>query len=469
MISRADIACLNDLMTAGSILPGHPIEIADDRVLPFTRAFAWALRIGFALVPCGAIAYLYFSGDPALRFIDYGFHETAIGVAISLSAFVSYVTWRCYRSSGEPFLRWLAQGMTGFTIVYLPHGVLTRTADHHLMRFLLYGPTSRIVMVTCLFVGLLRYGASADTPEQRHSLGPIWSGMLLFALMDLLVAVAADNPTTYGTWLRIVSEGGTIALSLICIGIIFWRGISAPLMLLYVLAMAMFAQSSLSFLLAKPWDHQWWLAHAIFAGGFFILSYGVLQAFHTTRAFATVYSQEEMMRRLEGANADLERLAATDALTGAANRRHFFSRLREELAKAERATEPLSLLMMDIDFFKAVNDRYGHQAGDATLVTFVERTRNILRMPDVLGRLGGEEFSALLVGSSLAQATTIAERIRATVEEAPIDLHDCQLRVTVSIGVAEFGLDGSSIEDVIATADARLYHAKELGRNRVVS
>jgi diguanylate cyclase (GGDEF)-like protein len=233
--------------------------------------------------------------------------------------------------------------------------------------------------------------------------------------------------------------------------------------------MAFFAQSSLSFLLAKPWDHQWWLAHAIFAGGFFILSYGILQAFHTTRAFATVYSQEEMMRRLEDANADLERLAATDALTGAASRRYFLNRLREELAKAERTLEPLSLLMMDIDHFKTVNDRYGHQAGDATLVTFVERMRDVLRVPDVLGRLGGEEFCALLVGSSLTQATTVAERIRAAVEAGSIELDNGELQITVSIGVAEFGSDGTSIEAVIGAADDRLYRAKAQGRNCVVS
>ena len=456
-------------MTAVSAFPGDPFEIADNRVLRYTRAFVWVLRICFALVPSAAIAYLYVSGNPALRFVDYGFHEIAIGVAISLSAFVSYVTWRCYRSSGEPLLRWMAQGMTGFTLVYLPHGVLTRTADHHLLRFLLYGPASRIVMVTCLFIGLLRYGAPADTLEQRRSLAPIWRGVLLFALIDLVVAVAADSPTTYGVWLRLVAENGTIALALVCVAIILWRRISAPLMLLYVLAMAFFAQSSLSFLLAKPWDHQWWLAHAIFAGGFFILSYGILQAFHTTRAFATVYSQEEMMRRLEDANADLERLAATDALTGAASRRYFLNRLREELAKAERTLEPLSLLMMDIDHFKTVNDRYGHQAGDATLVTFVERMRDVLRVPDVLGRLGGEEFCALLVGSSLTQATTVAERIRAAVEAGSIELDNGELQITVSIGVAEFGSDGTSIEAVIGAADDRLYRAKAQGRNCVVS
>jgi diguanylate cyclase (GGDEF)-like protein len=455
-------------MPTVSAIPNPQVAASEASLIPYTRAFESLLRVIYALVPSIAIAYLYFLGNPALRFIDYGIHEIAIGLAVSLSAFVSYVTWRCYRLSGEPFLRWLAQGMTGFTLVYLPHGVLTRTADCNLWRFLLYGPVSRIVMVACLAVALWHYGAPADSPERRRSLAPLWRGLLAFALLDAVVVLATQQPVTYGAWLRIGAEGGSLALSLLCIAAMMWRGLgSSPLMQLYLLAMAFFAQSSFSFFLARPWDHQWWLAHGIFAGGFLILSYGVIRAFHTTRTFATVYSQEEMMRRLEFANAELERLAATDSLTGAANRRHFLQRVDEELARAERSGEPLSLLMMDLDLFKAVNDRHGHQAGDATLVAFVNRTREILRLPDVLGRLGGEEFSALLVGSSSVQAASVAERIRGAMEQNPIQIAGGSLRVTVSIGVAEFGPDGTSVDSVLRAADERLYRAKGDGRNRV--
>ncbi len=129
----------------------------------------------------------------------------------------------------------------------------------------------------------------------------------------------------------------------------------------------------------------WWLAHAIFAGGFFLLSYGVVQAFHTTRSFATIYSQEEWMARLAAAmgrtesalqalkrtNQKLEHLAATDPLTGAANRRTFMRRIEAEIASAKREGESFSLLALDLDNFKAVNDRYGYQVGDEVLQGFV--------------------------------------------------------------------------------------------------
>jgi len=134
---------------AVSVVPGDPFEIADNRVLAYTRAFIWALRIGFALVPSAAIAYLYFSGNPALRFIDYGFHEIAIGVAISLSAFASYVTWRCYRSSGEPFLRWMAQGDDGLHVsVSTP-----RRADTHCRLLLLWLGIDEAPKITLIAIG----------------------------------------------------------------------------------------------------------------------------------------------------------------------------------------------------------------------------------------------------------------------------------------------------------------------------
>jgi diguanylate cyclase (GGDEF)-like protein len=454
-------------MESGFATLATPARNEPHRLLPFTRAFAWLLRIGFALIPSAAILYLEACGDHARRFIDYGFHEGAIAVAVTLSGFVSYVTWLCYRHSGEPFLRWVALGMTGFTLVYLPHGLLTRAADCNLWLFLLYGPASRIVMVACLFIGLLRYGAAPDSETMRRSFRPIALGIAAFAAIDVLVAAAANSPTVFGPGLRIAAEYGSILLVAVCMAIVLVRRIASPLMRLYQVSMIFFAQSCLSFILAKPWDHQWWLAHAIFAGGFFVLSYGLLQAFHTTRSFSTAYSQEEMMRRLEQANAELHRLAATDSLTGAANRRHFLARFEEELRRAQRGGAPLALLMMDLDYFKSVNDEHGHQAGDAVLVAFVQRAREVLRLPDLVGRLGGEEFAVLLPGSDAAQAAGVAERIRAAMEQ-PVELPHGSALVTTSIGIAQAGADGSCIEQIIKTCDERLYRAKAAGRNCVV-
>jgi two-component system cell cycle response regulator len=438
-------------------------------VMAITRAFEWMLRVAFALTPLLSILYLRAVTDPALRYVDHGFHEIAIAVAIGLSAFVSYVTWRCYFSSGEPLLRWVAQGLTGFTLVYLPHGALTRMADHNMWLFLLYGPVSRDLMAICLFIGLLHYGKPAATPHDRRSLAPVWHGLTLFIAIDVAVAVVAESPIAAQPWLRLVTESAALLLCLLGIGIILWRRIASPLMLIYALALALFAQSSLAFILGKPWNHLWWLAHAIFAGGFLVLSYGILRAFHTTRTLSGVYSQEAMMRQLEHANRELERLAAYDALTGAACRRHFFLCADAEVARAARNGEAVSLLMFDLDHFKRINDTFGHQAGDTVLTAVVAHARELLRRPDLIGRLGGEEFVVLLPQSNAAEAAIVGERIREAVQKLRIRFDGQTICITLSMGVAEFGSDGADIEQVIGAADKRMYAAKAAGRNRVIA
>ncbi len=438
-------------------------------VLALTRVMEWAMRVGFALVPLLGIVYLAVYQTADQVYVDHHFHEFAIAVAILLSGFVAYVTWRCYRYSGEPFLHWVAQGLTGFTVVYLPHGALTSMADHNMTLFLLFGPASRIVMAGCLFIGLLRWGWPHDPPARRGSSASFWRGIVVFLVVDALVAVIAYSPAAAHSIARLSMEGGALLLSITGILVILWRRIDTPLMWLYTIALAAFAQSSVAFLLAHAWDHQWWLAHLVFAAGFFVLSYGVIQAFHTTRAFSTVYSQTEMMRQLEEANVRLAELAATDPLTGVANRRHFLAHFTEELARRERSGESLALLVMDIDHFKQVNDRHGHAAGDVTLVAFAGRTRELLRPADLMGRIGGEEFCVLLPGVGREQAALVASRIREAMDNHPVSTSGAVLSVTVSIGVAEFGTDGESIESLMRTADERLYRAKAEGRNRVVS
>ena len=438
-------------------------------VLPFTRVYAFTLRLLLSIAPSTAIAYLYHFSPPMPRLVAHGFHEVAVVVAIVLSAFVSYITWRCYRYSGERFLFWVAQGLTGFTLVYLPHGILTRMSDCNLWLFLLFGPVSRVVMVSCLFMGIMNYDRPLDDASERSGMRTFWIGVGVFLLIDLGVVLVGLSSFAADAWLRKGMEGWAISLGLVGMGVVVWRRISSPLTQMYAIAMAVFAQASFSFILAKPWDHQWWLGHAISASGFFILSYGIVQAFHSTRSFSTVYSQEEMMRRLENANEELMRLATEDPLTGAANRRHFLRRCDEELARARRNGSRLSLLMIDFDLFKMVNDRYGHQGGDTALTTFVARSGKTLRGADLIGRFGGEEFVVLLPESSSAQAVVVAERIREGMEQ-PIALSGAtSVRVTVSIGVAEFGTDGDTVENLTHVADGRLYRAKEAGRNRVVS
>jgi diguanylate cyclase (GGDEF)-like protein len=170
----------------------------------------------------------------------------------------------------------------------------------------------------------------------------------------------------------------------------------------------------------------------------------------------------------ERLQADLDRQASQDPLTGALNRRAFSVLAQKELARARRNAQPLSLLMMDLDFFKQVNDQLGHGAGDDILCQFVKIAGSVLREEDIFCRFGGEEFVALLPGASASQALNVADRLRVIFcNEMAMDSQFAEslpFNVSVSVGGSEL-LDGDSIDTLLQRADVALYQAKDSGRN----
>ncbi|MGL6241619.1 diguanylate cyclase [Pseudomonas sp.] len=176
------------------------------------------------------------------------------------------------------------------------------------------------------------------------------------------------------------------------------------------------------------------------------------------------------LRRRHDAEHELAQLAATDALTGLANRRSLDQALRHEWFRAQRSGMPLSLLMIDADHFKAFNDRHGHQAGDEALRAVANVISAQIRRPaDLAARYGGEEFSVILAETDGAGARQIAEQIRKAVEQLPM-VEGADVPMTVSIGISTWTTATDiSLESLLFAADKALYQAKEGGRNRVVA
>jgi two-component system cell cycle response regulator len=164
---------------------------------------------------------------------------------------------------------------------------------------------------------------------------------------------------------------------------------------------------------------------------------------------------------------ETRRLASTDPLTGLLNRRAFGQWLAQETPRVARYDQELSVILLDIDHFKSVNDRYGHDAGDAALVHVARTVREVLRDADVVARWGGEEIVAALPHTDGAGARKACERVRRAIEALSINTSGATLSVTASLGVATLARD-ESIEALIARADAAMYRAKGTGRNRVV-
>ncbi len=167
------------------------------------------------------------------------------------------------------------------------------------------------------------------------------------------------------------------------------------------------------------------------------------------------------------AEAALVELSLHDALTGVANRRYFFERAGHEFDRTRRHSTPLSIAELDIDYFKAINDRYGHAAGDEVLKSIGSISQRLLRKVDLFARIGGEEFAVLLPDTNLEGARFQAERLRQAIANYRTTAGRCSVTCTVSIGVATLKSSDASIEDCLLRADLAMYRAKEKGRNRV--
>lgn len=203
----------------------------------------------------------------------------------------------------------------------------------------------------------------------------------------------------------------------------------------------------------EGWHHRAWQ----FALGYVLLAVLALLALRVQRA---TRRQREEMRQL----------ANTDTLTGIANRRHFVDVANREFGRARRYGHPLSVLMLDIDKFKTINDHWGHPTGDRVIQALARLTQSLIRGQDLCGRLGGDEFALILPETDSAGAQLIAERLRARAEASDTVSADdgSAVRFTVSIGIASLNAEDSSFDALLQRADKELYQAKQGGRNRSV-
>jgi len=184
------------------------------------------------------------------------------------------------------------------------------------------------------------------------------------------------------------------------------------------------------------------------------------------QSYRSVSARKEQLKQLKTA---AEKLARTDSLTGVPNRFALFEQGNCEFSRHQRYANTFSVMMLDIDHFKRVNDNFGHDVGDSVLSGLGELFNTCLRDTDTVGRIGGEEFVILLPQCNLDQANTLAERIRKNIEQHTFEAATAHLSITISIGLAQAGANTDSFPELLKLADNALYQAKHNGRNQVVS
>lgn len=198
----------------------------------------------------------------------------------------------------------------------------------------------------------------------------------------------------------------------------------------------------------------------------------IYKPFNALELLARVKNHLELKHtrdQLKQALIEIEKIAATDALTGVANRRQIISLAEREFTRVRRHQDDFSVFIMDIDHFKSINDTYGHDVGDIAIINVAKTTKNCVRNEDIFGRFGGEEFVAFLPSTNLEGALVLAERIRESISKDKLTIDGNNIIITVSIGVAIYRKTDANIDAMLKRADQALFKAKNLGRNRVVN
>lgn len=180
----------------------------------------------------------------------------------------------------------------------------------------------------------------------------------------------------------------------------------------------------------------------------------------------TALRLQENQRELRELNKKLGKLASLDPLTEAYNRRHFLELANTEFAKAQRFNRPLSVIMLDVDKFKVINDTYGHPTGDAALKQLTQLCQNVGRSSEIVGRFGGEEFVICCPDTDPDGALAVAERLRCAIESSSLSFEGHTLQYTASFGVTSIQPEDQSLNDMLRRSDQLLYYSKDNGRNR---
>jgi diguanylate cyclase (GGDEF)-like protein len=294
------------------------------------------------------------------------------------------------------------------------------------------------------------YNEAQIKKTQIHLIGIILLQATMWAISSVMVMIYAPHPFEFVMFIVVIAIITAATLSMSSLYHVY---------LVYILAMVI-PQMMIMAYYGDVQHIALIMFILIYIPAIILLSKSMLN-----NRISSIQAHEELAATTE----KFRQLSITDKLTNIYNRRYFFEMSHNLLLIAAREKKHATLLMLDVDYFKQVNDRYGHQAGDHVLVELSKLIKNLLRKSDLLARIGGEEFAILLNDTSLIQSKTIAEKLRVLIANTPIIHNGITIHTTISIGLAEVNSENTDIEHLYKQADKQLYIAKNAGRNKVAA
>lgn len=434
------------------------------------------------LVPV-LICYLnQFSTDPIMK-PDLHFYYVVFSSGIAL--LVGVASYLEYKKSKVEKIFYLSIGFIGVGVFYTFHALVTpnmtmmqpfefSSVVTNINVFVLFGDLSRIWLASMMFMPDHLF-------EEKQEIKKWFNGYVLVVLLILLSVLSYKgllNPGIFPVFKNDDLTDTNFAI-LTKVATLLFLGINALkyyysykakqniTILSFIVGLCLIMETVIIFMISKPWSANWWLAHNLFLMSYMAIGSGILYSYFGKEKyeyFDVLGQINNYTKLLEEKNLKLNQLANYDALTGLSNRSNFIAATEAYIKKASAEKITFALLFIDLDYFKSINDKYGHQIGDELLKIVSIKIVNQIKSSDLAARIGGDEFLVLLKDVNQAQIDEISERLIERLSE-PIVINEHTCKVGASIGISVFPDHGRTIDALISLSDEAMYKVKKEGRN----
>lgn len=455
----------------------------------FTKRRIDLLAIALIIAP---IFVYYYPSDGSFDVSNHGnFHFYYVMISSMVAVLLGVAAYFEYRKSRVEKIFYISVGLIGVGILYTFHALVTPNMTlftffdfsdkaNNISVFVMFGDLSRLWLALFMFVPDKLF-------ENNNQIKRCFNGycLVLFALiLAVIFTLLLKTPEIFPVFVNDDFTNTNFAIltkivTLLFIGANFlryyysYKANANVIILSFIVGLGLIMETVVVFLISKPWSPSWWLAHNLFLMSYLVIGLGVVYSYFGKEkyGFFDVFGQiEKYTKLLEEKNTELSALANYDSLTGLSNRRHFMSTAMDFIKLAEKEERVFALMFIDLDYFKAINDNYGHETGDQLLMIVSKKISSQIKSTDIASRVGGDEFVLLVKDVNRSQTEDIAQRILDRVTEK-ILIGENVCSVGVSIGISIFPQDGKTIDELLSKSDEAMYSVKMGGRNhfKVVS